>query len=376
MRSWTQTISVTAVIALLTSVPVAAQKSKLSISATSSSGPQIAIESVAVDLANEMLTVYGDGFGAQTPVVRLAGVPLTVLSATPTQVSVFLPAATAPGAYLLTIEKPTNGDKAAGFVVPIGLAGPAGPVGPQGPDGSKGDPGLKGDVGPQGPAGPKGDVGPQGPAGPKGDVGPQGPAGAKGDVGLQGPVGPKGDVGSQGPAGAVGPQGAAGPQGPQGEVGLQGPAGPAGSKGDPGPQGPQGEMGLVGPMGPMGLAGAAGPAGPAGPQGLQGPQGPAGPAGPAGPQGPAGVSGWEMRTSVGAVFALGVGTASLSHEVTCPSGKVPFSGGHELLNTAAQMTVIVSVPTSTGWRLQVRNNTSTYLSNAQVRVWAVCGNAN
>jgi hypothetical protein len=349
MRSWTRTVTVTVVIALLASVPLGAQKNKLSISATAASGTQMTIESVAVDLEHEMLTVFGDNFGSQLPIVRLAGVPLTVLSSTPTQVSVFLPAATAPGAYLLTVEKQVNGDKAAGFVVPIGLAGPAGPVGP---------------------------VGPQGPGGVKGDVGPQGPAGPKGDPGAQGPVGPKGDTGLQGPVGPAGAQGPAGPQGPQGEVGAQGPAGP---KGDPGPQGlagPQGEMGPMGPMGPMGVVGPAGPAGPAGPQGLPGPQGPAGPAGPAGPQGPAGVSGWEVRNNLSAVFTLNVGTASLPLEVTCTSGKVPFSGGYELLNTAGQMTVIVSVPTTNGWRVQVRNNTSMFLSNAQLRVWAVCGNAN
>ena len=67
MRSWTRILFATVVIALLTSVPLAAQKSKLSISATASSGTQIAIESVAVDLANESLTIYGDNFGTQAP---------------------------------------------------------------------------------------------------------------------------------------------------------------------------------------------------------------------------------------------------------------------------------------------------------------------
>ena len=70
-----------------------------------------------------------------------------------------------------------------------------------------------------------------------------------------------------------------------------------------------------------------------------------------------------------------VGASSLPHEVTCTAGKVPFSGGYELLGTAVQMTVTLSVPISNGWRVQVRNNTSIGLSNAQVRVWAVCGNA-
>jgi hypothetical protein len=103
--------------------------------------------------------------------------------------------------------------------------------------------------------------------------------------------------------------------------------------------------------------------------------GPVGPAGPAGPQGPNGVSGWEVRSAVGSVFSLGVFTSSLAQEVTCSSGKVPLAGGYELQGTAVQMSVTTSVPTGNGWRVQVRNNTSSFLSGAQVRVWAVCGNA-
>ena len=122
-------------------------------------------------------------------------------------------------------------------------------------------------------------------------------------------------------------------------------------------------------MGPMGVTGPQGPAGPLGPVG------PMGPVGPAGPQGPNGVSGWEVRSAAGTVFSLGVATSSLAQEVTCSSGKVPLAGGYELMGTAAQMTVTTSVPTANGWRVQVRNNTSSFLSGAQVRVWAVCGNA-
>ena len=119
----------------------------------------------------------------------------------------------------------------------------------------------------------------------------------------------------------------------------------------------------------MGVAGPQGPAGPMGPQGLLGP------VGPVGPQGPNGVSGWEVRSAVGTVFSLGVATSSLAQEVTCSAGKVPLAGGYELLGTASQMTVTTTVPTANGWRVQVRNNTSFFLSGAQVRVWAVCGNA-
>lgn len=324
MRTWTRTLIVTGVLALLASVPVAGQNKKLSISATTAASTQVSIESVSVDLANEVLIVHGDGFGSAQPLVRLAGVPLTLISAAPTQLVVYLPAATTPGAYLLTVEKQTNGDKAAGFVVTIGAVGPQGPQGPAGPNGPQGPAGNKGDVGPAGPAGPAGPQGPAGPAGPagaQGAVGPAGPQGPKGDVGPQGPAGPKGDTG---PAGAVGPTGAAGPQG------------------------------AVGPAGP---------------------QGPMGPFGPVGPQGPNGVSGWEVRSSVGMLFGLAVATSSLAQEVTCSAGKVPLAGGYELLGTAVQMTVTTSVPTATGWRVQVRNNTSIFLSNAQVRVWAVCGYA-
>lgn len=337
MRSWTRTVVVTSVLALFASAPVAAQKNKFSISATSSSGTQMAIENVGIDLENEVLSINGDGFGTAAPIVRLGGVPLTVLSTTSTQLVVYLPAATAPGAYLLTVEKPTNGDKAAGFVVTIGTTGPAGP---------------------QGPAGPAGDVGPQGPLGPQGEVGPAGP---------QGPVGPQGEVGAQGPAGPTGPQG---PAGPQGEVGPQGAVGPVGPQG---PQGPQGEVGATGPMGPMGVAGPEGPAGPSGPAG---PAGPAGPTGPQGPQGPAGVSGWEVRDEADPPFTLSPGASSMAQEVSCSSGKVPLGGGYDLVNTAIHTVVTSSAPTLTGWRVQLRNNTGYVLNNVQVRVWAVCGSAN
>jgi hypothetical protein len=341
---WSRFLIVTGILSLA-SVPVAGQNKKLSISATTAASAQLSIESVTVDLSNELLIVRGDGFGSGQPLVRLAGVPLTLLSATPTQLVVHIPAATAHGAYLLTVEKQVNGDKAAGFVVTVGAVGPQGPSGPAGPTGAPGPSGPKGDVGPAGPAGP---AGPQGPAGPKGEVGPQGPAGPQGVAGPQGPAGPKGDVG---PAGPVGPKGDVGPQGAVG---------------------PQGDVGPAGPMGPMGVAGPQGAVGPAGPMG---PMGPVGPQGPQGPQGPNGVSGWEVRTSAGSVFALGIGTSSLAQEVTCSLNKVPLAGGYELLGTAAQMTVTTSVPTANGWRVQVRNNTSSFLSNAQVRVWAVCGNA-
>jgi hypothetical protein len=97
--------------------------------------------------------------------------------------------------------------------------------------------------------------------------------------------------------------------------------------------------------------------------------------GPAGPQGPNGVSGWELRSGVGALFTLAPWTSSLMYQVSCSPGKLPLSGGYELVGPAVQMTVTTSGPTANGWQVQLRNNVSVTLSNAQVRLWAVCGNA-
>jgi hypothetical protein len=67
-------------------------------------------------------------------------------------------------------------------------------------------------------------------------------------------------------------------------------------------------------------------------------------------------------------------------ELACPAGKVPVTGGWELLNIAAQqLQVITSQAVNdsslVGWRLVVRNMFGpTSLSGAQLRIFVGCAN--
>lgn len=117
------------------------------------------------------LTITGTNFGSIKPVVMLDGLVLNIATFTPTVVVALLPAALAPGSYLLTLANAsTNNPNDIGeFDVTLGAVGP------------KGDKGDTGPVGPQGPQGPQGVSGP---------VGPQGPQGSSGLTGAQGPAGP------------------------------------------------------------------------------------------------------------------------------------------------------------------------------------------
>lgn len=195
------------------------------------------IRAAWADLSEGMIIVNGINLAdTTTPTVTLAGVPLTVMVYSSTNVLAALPAGTTDGTYLLTVSSGSGVSKydafsltigATGLQGPPGPQGAEGPVGPSGPVGPAGATGAQGPEGPQGPQGVEGVPGPQGPAGPVGATGPVGPAGPQGP---QGPVGPQGTPGSQGEQGAVGPQGPVGPEGP---AGPQGPAGPEGTGGIP-----------------------------------------------------------------------------------------------------------------------------------------------
>lgn len=177
---------------------------------------ELVILSTAVDRANETLTIHGQGFGQQPPQVWCETYSMTVLSATDSQLVVFLPAGVPDGTHLLTVVRgPSEKDRASFHAhVETPGRGPAGPAGPSGPKGDIGPAGAKGDTGP---AGAKGETGPAGPKGDTGAAGPQGPAGA---VGAIGPVGPQGVPGAQGSAGIPGLPGPQGPVGPQGPAGI------------------------------------------------------------------------------------------------------------------------------------------------------------
>ncbi|SET91424.1 Collagen triple helix repeat-containing protein [Stigmatella erecta] len=175
--------------------------------------PQLVVLGVDVDYPGATLYVNGENFANGTsPVLKLAGVQIPLLSSKDSELVASLPVtfAGAVGSYLLTVSTgslPAQNDT---MVVTLGASGPRGPIGPQGP---------KGDAGLTGPQGPKGE------AGLTGAVGPTGPQGLKGEAGPTGPQGPRGEVGLTGATGSVGPQG------PKGEAGAQGPVGPQGSPG-------------------------------------------------------------------------------------------------------------------------------------------------
>jgi hypothetical protein len=67
-------------------------------------------------------------------------------------------------------------------------------------------------------------------------------------------------------------------------------------------------------------------------------------------------------------------------ELGCPAGKVPVTGGWELLNlNAQQLQVVTSMAVNdgslVGWRVVVRNMFGpTSLSGAQVRIYVACAN--
>jgi Collagen triple helix repeat (20 copies) len=333
--------------------------------------PQLVITSAAFDESNSHLVITGQNFSwpangsghGAPPVVTLDLMPLTVLSATSTEIVASLSGNFPEGTYLVTVSRGQGAVDNGAFAVAIyheeagqTIQGPAGPAGPQGP------------------AGPMGPVGPQGANGAAGAVGPAGPAGP------QGPTGPAGAVGPAGPAGPQGPTGPAGATGPAGPAGAIGPEGPAGAVGPAGPIGPQGATGATGAIGPEGPAGPAGPAGPGGPQGATGAAGPVGPAGPMGPQGltgaqgAPGVSGYQTLTASASTLNLGPGIL-LNAKAQCPAGTQVLGGG--VRQTPSLATILSSYPdTNQSWFAEVRNNQGFSIGAVSIVVYAICAIAN
>jgi hypothetical protein len=328
--------------------------------AAAAPAPQLVITSAAFDESNNHLVITGQNFSwpsngsghGAPPVVTLDLMPMTVLSATSTEIVAALSGNFPEGTYLITVSRGTGAVENGAFAVAIyheeaqqTIQGPAGPAGPPGP------------------------------AGPMGPRGPQGANGATGAVGPAGPSGPQGVSGAAGPAGAVGPSGAVGPVGP---IGPMGPAGPQGVAGPAGPIGPAGADGLAGATGPIGPDGPAGPAGPAGSQGVPGATGPAGIQGPAGPQGVPGVSGYQIVTATNSA-ALGGGKL-LSARAQCPNGMKVFGGGASQTppgTFALSLLQVSSYPdTNTSWFAEFRNIQSGTFPMVTISVYAVCAIAN
>src|SRR4051812_33637400 len=177
MRLSSRTLLLAFLIVILGTEFAYAQKST---AAVAPKADQVVVLSTTVDRVNQTLTIQGFGFGSQAPQVWCENYLMTVLSATDTQLVVFLPGAVPDGTHLLSVIR-GNGEKDRGtFNMSVGTPGqgPAGPVGPQGV---------------------------AGPAGPAGPMGPKGDKGATGATGAAGPTGPKGDAGAVGPKGDPGP---------------------------------------------------------------------------------------------------------------------------------------------------------------------------
>ena len=95
------------------------------------------ILSVTENTAGTQITINGNQFGVNAPMVTLDGTALPVVSSTDTSATAQLPTGIAAGAYLLTVESnDRRGDadhRTAFFEAAIGAIGQTGPQGPQGP---------------------------------------------------------------------------------------------------------------------------------------------------------------------------------------------------------------------------------------------------
>ena len=97
-----------------------------------------------------------------------------------------------------------------------------------------------------------------------------------------------------------------------------------------------------------------------------------------GPAGGNGISGLQFVDAVTTPFNAGRGFNLPPIEISCPAGKVPVTGGYELMNSSAQtLQVITSRAVNdamlVGWRLEVKNvYTSGTVGSCQVRIYVGC----
>lgn len=106
------------------------------------------ITSVHPDLTAGLVTIQGRNFGDRRALVRLGATSLAVVSWAGQEVVARLPAATAPGTYVLSLTRGPGFGRSAVVDVTVGAGGTAGPPGPPGPAGSPGPPGPPGAPGP------------------------------------------------------------------------------------------------------------------------------------------------------------------------------------------------------------------------------------
>jgi hypothetical protein len=341
-----------------------AQKNQSDTLTVSNSKEQVVVLNTVVDRVNQTLTVRGLSFGSPAPQVWCETYLMTVISATDTELVVFLPAAVPDGTHLLSVVRGPSEKDRGFFNMNVGTPG-RGPVGPAGPAGPKGDTGAVGPKGDAGAAGSKGDTGVIGPKGDTGAVGPKGDTGAAGAKGDTGATGPKGDAGVAGP---VGPQGDVGPAGPAGPTGPVGPQGEVGSTGATGAVGPKGDTGATGPKGDTGATGGTGATG------ASGPQGPMGLMGPLGPQGLPGISGYFIASTPSTTVTV-AGNSTTSMSVSCPAGKNVIGGGYESTQAAGNYAVhpVSMFPSAADtWRVTLRVSGINNAVTITFRVYAIC----
>ena len=209
--------------------PVLALVSVLALTATAAAPQQIqrlTIHRVEVDEAAGQMTISGVEFGIEEPFVTLEGLPVVVVSHSPTEIVATIPAAMTPGTYLLNVTL-NGGSRPQGvFNVAVGTEGPQGPQGVPGPQGPQGG------VGPQGLPGPPGTRGARRTDWSDGSDRTSGTnwsaGGDRADrtrragraAGGTGRTRHPGQPGAPGPTGATGATGPAGPQGPIGPPGA------------------------------------------------------------------------------------------------------------------------------------------------------------
>ena len=97
----------------------------------------LAIHRVEVEEAAGQMRISGVEFGNEEPIVTLEGIPMVVVSHSPTEIVITMPAGTTPGTYLLSVLQSlaTTMRTQDEFNVTVGAEGPQGPQGVAGPSG-------------------------------------------------------------------------------------------------------------------------------------------------------------------------------------------------------------------------------------------------
>ena len=98
----------------------------------------LSIHRVEVDEAAGQMRISGDEFGNDEPSVTLEGIPMVVVSHSPTEIVITLPPGTTPGTYLLNVWRLDGNREQGVFNVTVGAEGPQGAQGVPGPQGPQG----------------------------------------------------------------------------------------------------------------------------------------------------------------------------------------------------------------------------------------------